>query len=86
LGAEEKQRREPGNSKFKNGSLWGPQERAEQMEGSNYQKMSLGTQIQQVRYPPFASRDEGFWLMIENRGDFKHGLWHQHLSGVKSLI
>ena len=56
------------------------------MEGSNYQKMSLGTQIQEVRYPPFASRDEGFWLTIENRGDFKHGLWHRHLSGVKSLI
>ena len=33
MGAEEKQRREPGNSKFKNGSLWGPLERAEQMEG-----------------------------------------------------
>ena len=38
------------------------------MEVSDYQKMSFGTQIQHVKYPPFATRDEGFWLRVENRG------------------
>lgn len=36
--------------------------------GADYQPMPPGAQTQRVRCPPFASREEGVWLRIENTG------------------